>query len=359
MKANRVIGLDTLRLFAALFVFVGHGAIPHIETSYYTGEILHDSYSLLIRIINFLNEYLIGGNGNNAVVLFFVISGFCIHYPYAQGKEFKLSEFYIRRFIRICLPMAVAIGIARSIGYATGTEDYLNGIPAWSLVAELFYYFFYPFFRLVFKRVSVFHFLIFCFLISMSISFLKIDTTDYACLGYYGSDRNFIKGIEVWPLGDWVIGLAPWMLGVLLANNYKKITDNTNTVDRSKIWFVRVFGVLLAAIFHQVYRYGIPTHLTANFLSIYFYFWLSNEFKYMRTGKLNSMFEWGGKWSYSLYLIHPSVLFIVRGFEYTSYAAIIATNLVIGIAGSIIFYYIVEGPSHQLAFRLSKKVNSI
>jgi peptidoglycan/LPS O-acetylase OafA/YrhL len=46
------------------------------------------------------------------VIVFFVISGFCIHYPYHKGKPVLLREFLVRRCLRIGIPLSICLLIA-------------------------------------------------------------------------------------------------------------------------------------------------------------------------------------------------------------------------------------------------------
>jgi len=83
----------------------------------------------------------------------FIISGFCIHYPYVSGREFSVSAFYISRLTRIAIPMLAAIGISLFLphGY-TSLEAVL-----WSLYCEIVYYTIYPLLRLMYSRFDYYY----------------------------------------------------------------------------------------------------------------------------------------------------------------------------------------------------------
>src|ERR1700737_465476 len=52
-------------------------------------------------------------NAPAAVIFFFVISGFCIHFPNRNGvvmRSWKL--YYARRYLRTLIPMMAALGLA-------------------------------------------------------------------------------------------------------------------------------------------------------------------------------------------------------------------------------------------------------
>jgi peptidoglycan/LPS O-acetylase OafA/YrhL len=77
---ERVKGLDQLRFIMAVIVLIGHGALPEFQNVVVRG-VLGNSFV-----------------GIAAVMVFFILSGFVIHYPYATGeKKIKIIEFYFRR----------------------------------------------------------------------------------------------------------------------------------------------------------------------------------------------------------------------------------------------------------------------
>jgi len=61
-------------------------------------------------------------NAPAAVIVFFVISGLCIHLPFARSLESPhLGAFYSRRLLRLLIPIAVTIPLNRACGL---TGDY-------------------------------------------------------------------------------------------------------------------------------------------------------------------------------------------------------------------------------------------
>ena len=108
--------LDSIRFFAALIVYIGHGISP----SYQYLPIQNTIWE------QFLNVISIGPIG---VYMFFVLSGFLITYllisEYEINKKISLKNFYIRRILRIWplyfLIIVFAFGIIPFITYLTGT----------------------------------------------------------------------------------------------------------------------------------------------------------------------------------------------------------------------------------------------
>ena len=76
-NAEKLLVLDSLRGFAAIYVMVGH-ARALLWEGYSDGYLKHpEDYSLSGKLI----VYLLGAfnHGHEAVMLFFVLSGFLIH----------------------------------------------------------------------------------------------------------------------------------------------------------------------------------------------------------------------------------------------------------------------------------------
>src|SRR4051812_28868708 len=99
---RRVRGLDTIRFVLALWVVIGHvGFLPlKVETTNMVVKVLLGIYGNLF-------------SGPAAVIVFFVISGFCIHYPFRHKKRLSLVPYFSRRHLRIWLPIIAAVIVAR------------------------------------------------------------------------------------------------------------------------------------------------------------------------------------------------------------------------------------------------------
>lgn len=146
--------LTGLRFFAAFFVFVGHATPMMLKLS--------PSPQLVINVTNCIIEV--------GMELFFVLSGFVIHYNYADigrsPNSQNLARFYIARFARI-YPLYVLFlvllhvlygGDLRATAFFLGmTQSWVfvlfGGVPlyahlsafiTWSISTEWFFYCLYP-----------------------------------------------------------------------------------------------------------------------------------------------------------------------------------------------------------------------
>ena len=117
----------------------------------------------------------------SGVMLFFVISGFCIHYPYGgpNGKRLDLPEYIVRRFFRIYPPYLVAVLVAFAAQWIGYHHDFLYSLDAynyqlssvllqnslgkqpecnpalWTIPIEVAFYIFFPFVYLALRRSGI------------------------------------------------------------------------------------------------------------------------------------------------------------------------------------------------------------
>lgn len=332
---KRILGLDSFRAIGAIIVMMGHGAVPPITSGY-------DESSFWAWAFN--GVYGGSFSGPAAVIMFFVISGICIHYPYAEGKKMDLEEFFIRRYIRILIPMIAAVLLARITGFVSWDNPRLiAGIPGWSLIAEMIYYAIYPLLLILTTntRVKWKTLVYITFVIALVLAFTKpIDNINYPAWGY---EKN------------WILGLPCWLMGVLLADNIGK-TSLLNP-SRINIWAWRLGAILLASITRNLAFQGIVgNHLTLNFFAIYVFFWLIREIAYFQNNPTSLFWEWAGKWSYSLFLIHPFAFYLLETLNLPDFGDM--TNWLIkfnfALAITLLFYYMVEKPSHIVARKAGK-----
>lgn len=126
---SRVRALDSIRFICAAIVMVGHyGFLPP--------DYFGASPPLIVKIAEVSLGLLF--NGPAAVIVFFVLSGFVIHYPQRDRRShIVVRAFYARRLIRIGLPAIVAAALYLASGVSLSYPQF--GV-LWSVICETVYY---------------------------------------------------------------------------------------------------------------------------------------------------------------------------------------------------------------------------
>ncbi len=267
--------------------------------------------------------------GIPAVFIFFVISGFCIHYPYIN-KPLPVGAFLAARLVRIMLPVATAMILAKAAHVLS--FNLRDGYILWSIVCELWYYGLYPVFYALSRFVPWRAQWVVAFIICTVLAVV------------WGTDLYGNFHYRLGPWRNWVIGLPSWLLGCVLAEEMTR----QNPQPASRIYAWRLFiAVTASALFWMSVNTPVKFTLTMNLFSVLVLFWMRAE---IASAKGITWLDWVGTWSYSIYLLHV----IAQAFlsQFTSNGLLIALPaLAICYAG----YFLFEAPSHTLARKIFKK----
>jgi len=317
---EHVKGLDTLRFVLALWVVLSHTGGPPLP----------DSLGSVWAVRAFYNNAF---PGPVAVIVFFVISGFCIHFP--RRHDLKLTNplsYYLRRYVRILVPMVVAIAVAAPLGLRLTV---FGGSILWSLLCEEIYYAIYPALLTLRRRVSWTPIIAASFLCAYAVALSMPSAGDYAS---FGSGLN------------WVVGLPCWLLGCVLAER----ADNLRSVRVAglEVWAWRLSAFFLAVTLSALRFHSRVTYpWTLDLFAVFAFFWLGREVAYRNTVEPSPLLERAGAWSYSTYLVHMHAYAL---------AAILplgwTVQTIFVLAACYAFYRAVERPSHKLARRLGGRL---
>jgi peptidoglycan/LPS O-acetylase OafA/YrhL len=106
---NKLLFIEGLRGFAAMIVVFQHLVLLFYPT-FYTGDFKTAHLSGSLEHFISVTPFNIFYNGNFAVCLFFVLSGFVLSYKYFKTKEDKVLYTYaIKRYFRLLLPVAFSV----------------------------------------------------------------------------------------------------------------------------------------------------------------------------------------------------------------------------------------------------------
>jgi len=298
---SRIRGLDSIRFIAAMIVVFGHGAFldlsAWIASDHMPGRLLVGVYNNLFA-------------GQAAVIVFFLVSGFCIHYPFRNATQIPLAAYFAQRYVRITLPMLAAVVIAAWAGATNQVAVHPEGFPLslsemrsvraedqtilWSLFCELTYYTLYPLLFALRRRLRWSWMIALAFVPAYCIVALRPDGGNFHSFGH---------------TLNWIVGLPCWLMGCQLAEWADG--DAARTVSPRTLWAQR-FGIYGASVALSVFRFHPP------FGSMFFGYpwtlplfgllclpWLRNEVAWFRQHPPLRWLEAGGAWSYAIYLAHP------------------------------------------------------
>ncbi|MBC8122473.1 MAG: acyltransferase, partial [Gemmatimonadaceae bacterium] len=300
------------------------------------------------------------------VMLFFLVSGFCIHYPYANaGRKLAVPSYGLRRFLRIYPPYLAAIvlvvvlehGAAQFTGqppsswskvlasllmvqnYGPEAGQMVSNPSLWSLPVEVEFYLLYPLFSLAIARAGIRQAL-------LAVGIISVLATVPLLMGSTWTTGNFAN--------FWII----WCGGVWLAERTRQ--------GRLPRWGLLQFGSMLAAFAAAIAAYVIDAPVVLQnclwsagfFLLLLWGLTAHNPLGFLPASLKKSML-FLGTISYSLYLVHFP-FFRFSGMLWVQAWGAKPSNFLIAIVFSAVavglgylFYLCFEAPSHRFARILS------
>jgi len=257
-------------------------------------------------------------SGPAAVIVFFVISGICVHAPHIGGNSIpSLGQYYARRFLRILPPCIVAMLMASFIFDVR--LNLFEKTVLWSLFAEIIYYTIYPAILAIRRTgISWVWITVVAFIASYALVLTDPSQGNYPSYGL---------------IGNWLLGLPCWLIGCCVVETMNRGAR----IPRIPIWIARA-AILALSMLTSILRFHTPIGYpwTLGLFAIAIGFWLILEIRHWETTEPPSWLEWGGTWSYSLYLTHPLAMAVWH-------------DLAFIMALAWLFYLTVERPSHRVA----------
>ncbi|NEH60343.1 acyltransferase family protein [Rhizobium leguminosarum] len=307
---QRVLGLDTVRAIAALSVVFAHLLGPSLPG---------------------VAKYIF--TGHPAVIAFFVVSGFCIHYPY-RFRDLQVAPFLSGRFIRIVPPAAAALILAQAMGIRAYNP--IDGYILWSVVCEAVYYCLYPLILPISRRIG------WKVLIAVSV------IASYGVAIGLGSDQ-YGNAMKYGPQLNWVVGLPAWLLGCYLAENLDRLKLPGN------VWGWRVVTAVSAStLYWATMNTAAGFYLTMVPFAVLAGCWMLAEIKNATDRGPVKALEKIGAACFSIYLIHVIAAAAVERFV-TPPIVVCALSLVLVYP----FYRWIEKPCHAAARRAKAKMGSL
>lgn len=367
--SSRIQQLDSLRGVAALTVVIYHLflMLPAFDS--------RTPINLTERILLFSPASIIWA-GHQAVVLFFVLSGYVLSLPFYRS-HIRYSSFIVKRICRIYIPYVVAIFVAFMIrtvfihgGTLPGLSGYFNrewttpltrsnlvdhlimvgrqfntdtlDSPIWSLIHEM--------------RISVIFPLLMVFIIRFR---WQINITIGVLFTLIGMSFQLIFHATYQPIYKTLPYVLMFIVGALLAKHSETIIHRLSALKLKAKLVILVIGLLLYNTTDWVLN-GHLLQLKAfddfeTLVGSAILIAMALSWKTLANLLLTRPLRFLGKISYSLYLFHAIVLFSLT---YLIYQYIPLWLLWLGILGasilvSTVSYHWLEVPTMRLGRLLS------
>jgi peptidoglycan/LPS O-acetylase OafA/YrhL len=367
--------LDSLRGIAALSVFLSHILLVFPDTK--ATKLLFDYGPLRIFVA-----------GSEAVILFFVLSGFVLSLPFYNSTGVNYLSFLIKRVCRIYIPYIVAVTFSLIFsmtlysGKILGLSNWFNGFWSnpvnsttvinhtlliktfmsnvnpvlWSLVHEMRISIIFPLLMLVVVRISFKKGMLLSILFSLLSVFLFY---------VFKKGNNGVEYINT------INYIAIFVIGALLAKYRLSISDKLKLLSARSKAILFCFGLLMyvfvkpsfalkALVFHDIapfYRTVIDCWVVAIGAAILIVFAMTSKvFSRILTNKI---IHFLGKISYSLFLSHIFILFslIHLLYERIPMFLICLISIIMTLIISSFMYVFIEEPSIKLGRFLVNKLN--
>ncbi|MCX4150072.1 MULTISPECIES: acyltransferase [Paraburkholderia] len=353
--------IDALRFLAAFWVLIFHFH-PPVYTDFLPTQLEFVGTALWKLSVAIFD-------GPAAVIVFFVISGYCIHGGYHREAVLKPINYYASRFARIGIPLVILFFLVQPL--RTGT-NYLNSV-LWSLYCEMVYYALYPVLRARFRFLGE--------LIVGSALLGGIMVAAVRLFSHPACDNCVYETYGV--AGTALVYSAGWISGCLIAETqrnahrflvqgaFSRLTmllksgiDGFAGVFQTRLVLLRIVVVAAGAVIMTVSSTStskpafIP-YITSDITLPTFQFlaalWIAVETMTPPTTRIWTWLASLGAWSYSLYLCHKTTLSLLEAMHYDpSTRSAWFVQMALALALSYGFYRFVERPAHLLSQRLRK-----
>ncbi|QDY44763.1 acyltransferase [Planococcus glaciei] len=125
---RRYESLDSIRGIAALAVVFSHMFI--VFPAFYSALSLQQNNQLIVDLLAFTPLHLLW-SGHEAVVLFFILSGFVLSLPYLNNRKLVYTNYIVQRVFRIYIPYIVIILFSIILQSFLYTPGGIAGLSKW------------------------------------------------------------------------------------------------------------------------------------------------------------------------------------------------------------------------------------
>lgn len=361
--------LDSLRGIAAFIVLIHHSLMVLPILGDYGGE------SFAIKLLKYTPLHLFWA-GHEAVLLFFLLSGFVLSLPFYNSKSFSYASYIVKRICRLYIPFAVAITIAIfanyyfSQGLLMGVSEWFNkqwtspitldlilkhylvlgefdmnafDPPIWSLVHEM--------------RISIIFPLIMLIVLKIDWKLITLAGLVTSFVSLKLSQSSNVPMIDYFITAHYA---SVFMVGALLAKHRMFFIQKFKSLPLN---LKRLIGIVTLFMLAIEYLPGMHNKFINEWVTVAGA--VIVMISAMSTDSIKTILNlkpmaFLGKISFSMYLYHMIIIFVLMHVFYGKIhiSVIWLLAFVLTMIISTVAYYIVELPSMNLGRKLSKKISS-
>jgi len=219
-----------------------------------------------------------------------------------------------------------------------GSDSIFWHSTLWSVLCEEIFYALYPILNRVGSSFGLAKTLKSAFVIALPVAWFCSPAEEWQDLGI---------------LGTAVVLFPVWLLGCHLAEHVSSLKEARSP---RVIWSWRLgawAAMWVAEILH--FHGGIPQTRSSIWIGVYCYFWVRAEISHYKNRAPRAVLVWAGRWSYSMYLIHPLVIALCVKYDFLTEGSRLSSagKIALILIGSYLFYLAVERPSHGIAKKIA------
>lgn len=380
LKSNRIESLDSLRGIAAMIVVIFHCLLSY--TAFYYANYDYEFNNWLMGIFTLSPLHTIWA-GKEAVLLFFVLSGFVLMIPFANNRKPLYLPYLIKRICRIYIPYIVIMLVSVFIAVLFWEYNTLNDLSptfanrwehevslksiiayiamfnidtanvngvVWTLFIEMKVSLYLPLFLLLIAKLEWKKGLIIA---------LIINTGLHLGFGYANENVSFlpIKAFVAFFNESFYYNYF-FILGAVLAKERNKLMAYSHVSGYAKVVLLLLSLVLInsrwISLITTMYLENIENFVTALGFALLFLVVLTS--KTVDEFLTKKYLLYLGKISFSLYLVHIPVLMLTVVFL-SKLIPTWAAFCLVPIFSVIVAHYSykwIEDPAMKLGQRLSK-----
>jgi peptidoglycan/LPS O-acetylase OafA/YrhL len=367
VQERRLSSLDAVRGLAACIVVISHCYLTMISDDRRT-QLESSFWFDLLRPLH---------NGDAAVIIFFVLSGYVLSLPFFRGTQLTYPRYVVRRFCRIYIPFAVSVflallfyalsgppnapgasewfnalwpperpGISVILGHILmlGTNPNIRLNPSlWTLVYEMRVSLLFPLLILLCRdsRIALVGGLI----------LLKLSTKGLSCDQCHHPAHAESFGVTLL----WTVQIIPYfMTGILLSKHRAQLHQLYERIPKA----LAVALFIIPALAFMVK----PDFVLAKLDALYAFgaavlIMLAVENAGFRDFLDHRIPQWLGRISYSTYLIHLPLMLAIAPvlLGWMPPLAAAAVLFILSLAAATLMHAVVETPAINLGHRLTRR----